>query len=220
MFEDPFAAEDRAGALWVGGDGEDAAHGGDAAAFVVCEGDFAEFFALDVGDVVVGGEGLVEVGVVAVEEVEDVAVVEEDVAAVEEDFVVEGLADFAVEAWEFAVVWGGFVVDVFEAEPLAGEVFDEGVGVGVVEEAFGLVGEGGGVVEAFLCGEAEEFVVWGGGPEEVGEAGGDFEVVELSGLVIFGWLLFEEEEFGGDEDGFEHGAHGVVPVGAAFEGGA
>ena len=69
--EEPVAAEDGAGAVGAGGFGEDAAHAEETAAGMAFDADLAELGANDVGDLVVAGEGFVEVGVVGEEDVAD-----------------------------------------------------------------------------------------------------------------------------------------------------
>ena len=65
-----------------------------------------------------------------------------------------------------------------------------------------------GVGEFSPGGEVEEFLVGHGGPKEVGELGGEGEVVGF-------FLAIEEEELGSAEDGGDAGADGLLE-GAAF----
>ncbi len=70
--------------------------------------------------------------------------------------------------------------------------------------------EDGGVVEFSLIGEGGEFGIGHGGPEEIGESGGELEVVEGEyGLIrLDTWDGGDEKELWGDQDGFEHEPQG------------
>ncbi len=164
VFEEEFAAFDGGSAGGGGGDGEDAAVGEDAAAGSALERDFLQFVAFDAGEVVVFGEAFVGEGVVGVEEVEDGEVFFDEVGEEGFGFAPEVRLDF-VEVFEAGVV-GVEVFEVAKLEPLAGEVFGEGLGTPVGEHAV----DGGGEVgtEFGFGGELEEFFVWRSGPEEVG----------------------------------------------------
>ena len=69
----------------------------------------------------------------------------------------------------------GDAFDIAGAEPLAAEVFYEILGALVLEHARDLGGEV--FAERAFSGEVVEDFVWGAGPEEVGEAGGEGVVV-------------------------------------------
>ena len=174
-----------------------------------------ELVAFQAGEAVVFGEAFVGEGVVGVEEVEGGEVFFDEIGEEGFGFAPEVILDF-VEVFEAGVV-GVEVFEVAELEPLAGEVFGEGFGAPVGEHAV----DGGGEVgaEFGIGGELEEFVVWGGGPEEVGEAGGEGEFVDEMGAVEIGadggggGVV---EEAGGDEEAFEEetkGAEGAFAIG-------
>lgn len=196
VFEDPFAAFDGRGAIGVGGEGENAGVGEEAAARGALEGDADEFVAGDAGDAVVAGEGFVEVGEVGVDEVEDAAVVADDgfdeQGGLAEHVVAEGVVELGEE---FGV--GGEEFEIAKLEPLAGEVLDESGGFRALKHAFDL-----GIelfAELALAGEGEEFVVWKAAPEKVGKAGGEGEFVDGmdgGGVVGLGLEFTTEKEVG------------------------
>ena len=76
-----------------------------------------------------------------------------------------------------------------------------------------------GFGEFALVGQLEELAVGHGGPEEVRQAGGEFEVVEaplgFAGLVVF----LAEEEGGVKEEGAERAAEGVLVIVTGLEAG-
>ena len=72
------------------------------------------------------GEGAVDEGEAAVDEVEDAAVFAEDGAGEEDCLLAHGFEEFVVDAREAGGVRLA-AVHLAEAEPLAGEAFDEGV---------------------------------------------------------------------------------------------
>ncbi len=203
IFEDEFSAFDGRCAGGVGGEEEEAAFGDDAHAVGAGEGDFLEFVAGDAVDAVEAGEAAVDEGVVGGEEFGDGAVVAHDVVEEEFGFALHGFAEAIVEIAELLFV-GGEVGEVAELEPLAGEVFDEGVGFGGGEHAGDLGVEG--FAEFAALGDGEEFIVGGAAPEEVAEARGQGEfrdIVDGFGVVGVGLDFATEEEVGGYEDGFE-----------------
>tara|TARA_B100000809_G_scaffold261935_1_gene311827 strand:+ start:1363 stop:1710 length:348 start_codon:yes stop_codon:yes gene_type:complete len=75
-----------------------------------------------------------------------------------------------------------------------------------------------GVAQRSFPGKFEELAVWHGSPEKVGEAGGEFEVVEgpfrLAGLIV----LDAEEEIGMEEQGRERDLHGLLEAPALGDG--
>ena len=218
VFEEEFAAFDGGGAGGRGGDGEDAAVGEDAAAGSALERDFLQFVAFDAGEVVVFSEAFVGEGVVGVEEVEDGEVFFDEVGEEGFGFAPEVRLDF-VEVFEAGVV-GVEVFEVAKLEPLAGEVFGEGFGAPVGEHAIDGGGEAG--AEFGFGGELEEFFVWRSGPEEVGEAGGEGELVDELATVevgsdgVGGGMV---EEARGDEEAFEEETESAEGAFAVREGG-
>ena len=128
-------------------------------------------------EIVEGGEGLVEVGVVGGDEGGDGGVFADDAGEEEAGFVVHGLTERGGHLGEFGGV-EGLVCEIGEAEPLGAEAVEEGAGAVVFEHAGDLGLEDGGVVEFALIGEGGELGIGHGGPEEVGEAGGEHPVVE------------------------------------------
>lgn len=104
--------------------------------------------------------------------------------------------------------------DFTKSEPLAGEVLEEAFVLGMGEHALDLGVTDFGVAELPGRGKVEEFLVGHGGPEKVGELGGE-------GVVVGFFFAIEEEEFRGAEDGGDAGADGLLEgaaLGEAVEG--
>ncbi len=101
-----------------------------------------------------------------------------------------------------------------DAQPLGGEVVAQGAGAGIFDHAADLLAEGVGFVEALIVGELEELFVGHGGPEEIGEAGGECVIAQRIDAAFLRLGLDEKEEAWGDEDAFEGEAQG------GFEGSA
>src|SRR5947208_1020935 len=69
-------------------------------------------------------------------------------------------------------------VDGAEAEPLADEVFGEGLRPGIAQHALDLLAEYARLTQPVLRGKLEKRLVRHGTPEEVGEPAGESVVVE------------------------------------------
>ncbi len=74
-------------------------------------------------------------------------------------------------------------IDVAQAEPLAGEVFGEGLGLGTLQHALDLRAEGRRVGQFPLFSEREQFLVRHAAPEKIGEPAGEGEAIELAGSL-------------------------------------
>ena len=68
--------------------------------------------------------------------------------------------------------------DFLRAEPLTREIVDERTGARIGEQAVGLRGEHGGIVEATGVGEARELGVGHAGPEKIREARRELVIVD------------------------------------------
>lgn len=149
------------------------------------------------------GEAAVEHREIGGDEVGEAQVVAEDFG--EEQLSLAEHRDFQ-HVIELGVenVAGHGEVDVAQAEPLAGEVFGEGGGFRMIEQALDLRAERRGLREFALFGEREQFFVRHGAPEEIGEAAGEREVVEPAGR------LAQEEEIGREQNGPEGRADGLL----------
>jgi hypothetical protein len=106
---------------------------------------------------------------------------------------------------------GGEVGGVGEgevAEPHGVEAVEAVAGAGVGEHLLGVGAHVRGGGEAAGLGEVEERVVGRGAPQEVGQAGGDLEVVEAKGVGLVGG----EAEFDAVDElgGLQHGAEDHV----------
>ena len=190
LIEDPDSPQDGRGVGAIGGHFENAGLGEEAAADGVVGDfhDFGIFVSLDSGDAVVTGEAFVEDGEIGVDEVGDGKVVFEEVAEEAFGFPDHRLLEHGVEfGEEFFGRRGEF--DLAKAEPLTGEVFEEAFASGIVEHAFDLGVTDPGVGEFAGSGEVKELLVGHGGPQEIGELGGE-------GVVVGFFLAVQEEEPG------------------------
>jgi hypothetical protein len=113
-----------------------------------------------------------------------------------------------VEVFELLVI-GTDVREVAQLQPLADEVFGEGLVAPVSKQALDLGGELG--AELLLAGELEKGFIWRGGPEEVGQSGGESEFVDEFGACdgvasrLWGGVI---KESGGNEHAFKQQAQG------------
>ena len=154
-------------------------------------GHAADLVAFHAGDAVETREPFVDRDEIALEEIAHIEVAPEDFR--EEAL---GLADDG--NFEVPVVFGVKILrrriraDFAQAEPLAGEIFHEGVALRVGDHPRGLRTEHGGLEQFAVRGEAGEFVVGHGRPQKIREPRGEFVGVEFARLRSLG--LHEVEE--------------------------
>ena len=95
-------------------------------------------------------------------------------------------------------------VEVASLEPLAAEVFDQSARFRIEQHAVDLRVENFGIAEAVLLRELEELVIGQAAPQEIGEARGELEIVEMAGGFD------AEEEARRDQNGFDGELHALV----------
>ena len=163
------------------------------------------------------GEFAVGEGVVGVDQLGGGAVGADEVVEELDRLAVHRDAEALRESREAGGVGLGDFAEFFEAEPLAGEVAGERFGAPVDDHPLGLGAQGGGVGELAFVGELQQAAVGHRGPEEVGETGGEFEVVDLP-LGLAGLVGLDPEEEGRvDQQRLEGGAKGFFVGGAGGE---
>ena len=107
-----------------------------------------------------------------------------------EENVAESGEDFAI---------GGTFSEIADSQPLGGEIFGEHSGTGIPEHASGNLHQLRRFGQLALLRQCQQSFIGAGSPEEVGETGGEFKVVELSNLPRFqsgGIRLGAEDESG------------------------
>ncbi len=95
-------------------------------------------------------------------------------------------------------------VEIADLEPLAAEIFDQRARFRIEQHAVDLRAEHFGIAETVLPGELEKIIVGQAAPQEIGEARGELEIVEMAG-----WLDAEEEARG-NQDGFDGELHSFI----------
>ena len=108
-----------------------------------------------------------------------------------------------VNSGKFAGI-GLEAVQIAGLEPLAAEIFDQRARFRIEQHAMDLRVEHFGIAQAMLAGELEELVIGQAAPQEIGEARGELEIVEMAGG------LDAEEETGRNQDGFEGELHSLI----------
>ena len=127
-------------------------------------------------------------------------------------------AKAARELREAFLVGFDAIDESIEAQPLACEVTGKRLRLFAGDHADHLGAEDPGVAKFASLGDSEECAVGDRGPEEIGQAGGEFEVVE-GPLGFAGHVMLDaKEEAGMKEEGREWHPHGLLEL-LAFGGG-
>ena len=73
---------------------------------------------------------------------------------------------------------------VAQVQPLAGEIIDQGIGLGILQHPSNLLIKHIGLVKFAICRELEQFIIRHSAPKKIGKARGKFEIRKL--VLSFG----------------------------------